>query len=119
MEILIWILILSIAVMVIMITYRGVEISTGRKILSDSSREKADDITTKFLRKLWVFAKKIKNELDSFIRSVPEHLNVWLHKIWKKISVKIDKYFDRLKGRHGTGKRGIISLYWHESDTDR
>lgn len=116
MTILIWVFSISAVLLIIMISYRGYELSSGKRFVSDEKRSHVDDKTLRSIGRANLRLKKMSRSVKNSLIKVSEKSHIIMHNTWVRLSGKVDRYFDKLRGRHGTGKRGIISLYYQGSN---
>jgi hypothetical protein len=69
----------------------------GINLISSEFRLKSDNFfknKISFFVKAWV---KIHDYLRKALKDLPHKTAHFIHEIWKKVSVKIDKYFEKIK----------------------
>lgn len=72
-----------------------------------------------FLDKNIILFNRFYGLMASRLLKVPEMIGHKSHDIWKIISRKIDHFFERVKGRRPTDKKGSLSLYWQSFDDSK
>jgi hypothetical protein len=108
MTISIWFFAVSAVILISMISYRNYELSSGKSLISIEKRRSIDNKTLRFIGKCNLFLKKTVIFVKNKCVKLSDVVHVFLHKAWKFISEKVDKYFDRLKGHRG-GRHGMGS----------
>lgn len=101
-----------------MISYRGYELSSGKELISTEKRRATDEKTLRQIGRTNLFLKKVLKKTKVVVLKLLDKVHDATHWTWVTFSRKVDQYFDKLRGRRGTGKRGIISLYYQESNRE-
>ena len=100
-----WILSISALLIIALIMYKGFENSKGGVLFAPLCRKKADDFVEMSTDVLKDVGENLSKKASMKLREYPHHINVLLHKLWRKISDKVDGYFERLRGHHNIVKK--------------
>ena len=116
---LIWIFSISAVLIVGMISYRKYEIVSGEEIFSAEKRLKSDLFILTKTKIVFGFLEVFFSRLLNLFKDVPNVLHRLLHRIWRYFSSSVDRYFDKFRHHREGGKKGSISLYWQNLDSDK
>jgi hypothetical protein len=104
MSLLIWTLFISIALIIALIWYKNFENSKGGVIFAPVFRNRINNFI-EYQTKILVNQKNIISEtVLRKVSEIPHYINIILHKVWRKVSKKIDGYFERLRGHRNIVK---------------
>lgn len=109
---LIWTLAISFVGIVLMISCRFYELHSNRLLISISTRAKGDQKILTFCRKSIILFNRIYQKVLNQVDQLPKFISSWLHFLWRKISDRIDSFFERIKGRKIIKNKNSTSLYW-------
>lgn len=102
----------SLVGILIMLSIRNYELKNNRQIFSIGCRTWADRGLSRFgLAILRILARIKKLAIEKWA-VIPHRISLSLARVWAKIRVKVDRYFDRFHRHHVSGKQGPMSSYW-------
>lgn len=100
-----WMLIGSGICILGLISYKGFESTRGGVLFAPLFRKRLDNLVENSGEILMGYEDGFSKHIQNSLNQLPHKINILLHGGWKKISKKVDGYFERLRGHHNIVKK--------------